>query len=121
MRSAARKSGQGQRRVGEHDPHQRDAGEVVALRHHLRPHQHVHLAVGEAGEERGHVSGRAHGVAVEARHARGGQELADGALHLLGADADAAPRATAGRAGGRHPLLLPAVVAEQHAPAACGR
>src|SRR5262249_20531630 len=86
--------GQRQRAVGEEDADQRDAGEVVALGHHLRADEDVDLAARDLAEDAPEPSsaGGAGGVAVEPGDARRGEARPQRLLHPLGADAEAADR-----------------------------
>ena len=85
--------GEGERGVGEHHADERDAREVVPLRHHLRADEHVDLAPREAREQR---RGRRPRCATASRSSRAtrarGKSVAHRLLDLLGADADADAR-----------------------------
>jgi len=113
-----------QRPVGLHGGHQGDAAKVVPLGHHLRAHQHVHIAGVHLGQL---LLQRALGlrrVGVYARHAGGAalggddvaQQLRQLLFELLRAPAHGGDVGVAtGRAGARHALGKAAVVAAQRA------
>ena len=65
VRSAARKSGNLQGRVGVEDRAQRHLGEVVPLGDHLGADEHRRLGLAEGGEDAGVGAAAAGGVGVE--------------------------------------------------------
>ena len=113
-----------QRPVGLHRSHQGDPAKVVALGHHLRAHQHVHLAGVNLGELFFQRTFGARGVGVDARHTRGapcgGDDVAQQRGQLFLQLLSAAPHGgdvevAAARAGAWHALRETAVVAAQAA------
>ena len=105
--------GQRQRGVGQHHAHQRHAGKVVALGHHLGAHQHVDLSPGERREQVGQLFRGAGGVAVEPGHPRLRKRLGHFGFDALGAHPQRDHRPAAVRTGFGHRRALAAVVAQQ--------
>ena len=100
--------------IGAQHADERDAGEVVALRHHLRADEDVDLATRDA-RQHGLGLRAARDVAIEPRDARLRKLERDRLRDLLGAEAFAHDRVVrlALRAALRHALDLAAVVADQ--------
>ncbi len=110
--------GPGQPHIGVHHPHQRHAREVQALRHHLRAHEHLHLAPGKGGQDLRVGALAPNRVSVHPRQADLGEpplKLLGDALGAQAQEADVVRSATV--AALRHGSFVTAVVAE-HAPGA---
>ncbi len=109
--------GEAQRGVGvEHDA-ERHVGEVVALRDHLRAHEHARRAPRRSGAAPSPTPAGGRDVRVEPEHRQRRHQLLQLALELLGARAVARHRHRAAvRAVARHRLAVAAVVARDLAP-----
>src|SRR5262249_29051691 len=81
------KVGEAEADVGRHDADERHARKVVPFGDHLRPDEHVDLAVAEAREQQVERALAANGVAVEARDAGARTQSVYFRLHALGAEA----------------------------------
>ena len=102
--------------VGVDRGHQRDAAEIVPLGHHLRAHQHIHLAGMHGGQLLLQQADTACAVGIDAGDARLRQQRGQLFLQLLGATADGRDvQVAAVGAGAWHALAQPAVVAAQRA------
>jgi hypothetical protein len=114
--------GQVESGVGRHHADQRHARQVESLGDHLRAHQDVDLPVLH-GPVDPRVRPLGHRrVDVHACDARLGEQIAHGALHLLGPQpAGVQAMALAAGAGIRHRISVPAIVAEQPGRVAMNR
>ena len=74
MRSAARKSGMLRGEIGRDDPHQGDAGIVMAFGDHLGPDQDVHLAARQTVQDAAMGSTGPSRVSIHALHGRFGEK-----------------------------------------------
>ena len=118
VRSSARKSGSARPGVGIDDRREVDAGEVVALRDHLRPDQHRAVRAAEALERLAQRAGPRGRVGVEPDPLELGHVPLELLLEPLRARADV--RELDGAAAGQvvgHRLAVAAVVAVQAAVA----
>jgi hypothetical protein len=98
---------------GEHDD-ERDVGEVVAFRQHLRAEKDPCAPVADGRESLLQVVAPADHVAVDAHERCGREELSERCLDAFRAFADWGELVAAARAGERHRLLGAAVVAGEH-------
>ena len=98
--------------VGRHHADERDARKIVSLRDHLRPDEHVDLAVAESRQQRGQRPSAANRIAVEPRDARRPTQPLDLRLDALGAESGLLQiRAGAQRTRGRNARGVVTVVA----------
>ena len=105
-----------QREVGVDDADQRDVGEMQALGDHLRADEDVNLADAEVAQDAAVILLPFQGIGVHAHDPRVREELGQGGLDLLRAQAGVANRRVAAflvRADGRHGLDVRADVAAE--------
>ena len=106
--------GEVQPKIGGDHAHKGDPRDVVTLGDHLRPDQHVDLALVKSGEDPTLLPLSRRRVAIEALDARVGKQNADLLRHPLGAVPEQDPfgAATPGTSGGRVGPVTAVVAAE---------